>query len=687
MARSSGDARPSSSAHAAVLGAIEAGDHVRQNERSRRPEVSTPAPCGSWKSPITAELIVSGSVGLDQIALDGQEVYWIEQRPTEGGRNVVVRCRPDGSTSDVTPPPANARTRVHEYGGGAYLPDRGSVYYSEFRDQRLYRQSAGSSPEPVTPALPLRYADAVVDRARGRLYCVREDHRAADQQAVNTIVSLERAGDGTGGRILAQGRDFYASPRLSPDGRRLAWLCWNHPDMPWDSTELWVAELAPEGSVGRAELVAGGPGESIFQPEWSPAGVLHFVSDRTGWWNLYRLAGAMAGGRIEALCPMEAEFGAAQWVFGQSTYAFESEECIVCSYSARGSGYLATLRPGSGRCEPIGLPYTAFGQVRASRGRAVFAAGSPSEPRAIVSLDLVTGARRVLRSSSDLSLDHGYLSVPEAVEFPTEGGKTAHAIYYPPRNRDYVAPVRDLPPLLVLSHGGPTAAAQSTLSLPTQFWTSRGFAVLDVNYGGSTGYGREYRRRLEGQWGIVDVDDCCNGARELARRGLADPSRLGIRGGSAGGFTTLAALAFRDTFRAGASLYGVSDLEALARDTHKFESRYLDRLIGPYPARRDLYLERSPIYHTDRLSCPMILLQGLEDKVVPPSQAELMVKAVRAKGLPVAYLAFEGEQHGFRKGATIKRALEAELYFYGRIWGFAPADAIEPVEIQNLPDR
>jgi dipeptidyl aminopeptidase/acylaminoacyl peptidase len=641
------------------------------------PEV---APYGSWRSPITADLIVAETIRLGLIGLDGDDVYWSEMRPAEGGRYVVVRRTPDGRTADVTPPPFNARTRVHEYGGGAIVVADGTVYFSNWEDQRLYRQDPGRQPRPITPEAELRYADGVVDRGRGRMVCVREDHTIAGREPVNAIVSLDLDG-GEDFRVLTSGNDFYAAPRLSPDGARLAWLTWNHPNMPWDGTELWVGELRADGSLGRVERVAGGLDESIFQPEWSPDGVLHFISDRTGWWNLYR----WRDGRVEPLAEMAAEFGLPQWVFGMATYGFASAERIICAYSEGGTWHLAGLDTAMGQLTPIDTPYAEIDAVRAGPGRAVLLAGSPTEPTSVVQLDLATGQFEVLRCSSAVPVDPGYLSSPQPIEFPTEGGLTAHAFFYPPRNRDYVAPSGERPPLLVVSHGGPTGATSSTLDLGVQYWTSRGIGVLDVNYGGSTGYGRAYRQRLEGRWGVVDVDDCANGARYLAGRGAVDGDRLIIQGGSAGGYTTLCALTFRDIFQAGASYYGVSDLAALAQETHKFESRYLDRLVGPYPERADLYRERSPIHFTDRLSCPVIFFQGLEDPVVPPSQAESMVEALQAKGLPVAYVPFEGEQHGFRRAEHIKRALEAELYFYARVFGFELAEPVEPVPIENLP--
>jgi dipeptidyl aminopeptidase/acylaminoacyl peptidase len=638
------------------------------------------APYGSWKSPITTDLIVSDTVVFGDVVLDREDVYWSELRPTEGGRNVVVRRTPDGRTADVTPPEFNARTRVHEYGGGAFTVADGTVYFSNFADQRLYRQDPGKEPRPLTPAEDLRYADAVIDPRRRRMFCVREDHTDPKREAVNTLVCLDLR-EGGPGRVVASGNDFYSTPRLSPDASRLSWLTWNHPNMPWDGTEVWVGDLEEDGTVGHSERVAGGKSESIFQPEWSPDGVLHFVSDRTGWWNLYR----WRDGRVEPLLEMEAEFGRPQWVFGMATFGFESPRSLICAYREVDAWRLGRLDTEDPTLESIGIPYTEIQSVlRVAPGMAAFAAGSPTEPWSMVRLDLDSGEVEVLRRSSQVEVDPGYLSVPKAIEFPTEGGLTAHAHHYAPRNRDYEAPPDERPPLIVMSHGGPTSASPSTLNLPVQYWTSRGFGVLDVNYGGSTGYGRPYRERLNGQWGVVDVEDCVNGARFLVDQGEADAGRLAIRGGSAGGYTTLCALTFRDIFKAGASYFGVSDVEALALDTHKFESRYMDSMVGPYPEARDLYEERSPIHFTDRLSCPVILLQGLEDEVVPPSQAETMVEALRAGGIPVAYVPFEGEQHGFRKAENIKRALDAELYFYSKIFGFELAEPVEPVAIENL---
>jgi dipeptidyl aminopeptidase/acylaminoacyl peptidase len=450
--------------------------------------------------------------------------------------------------------------------------------------------------------------------------------------------------------------------------------------MPWDSAELWVGELNEDGPLSGIHRVAGGPNESIVQPEWSPDGVLHFVSDRTGWWNLYRLR----EDKIEPLHGMSAEFGRAHWTFGLHTYAFASPDRIICAYTTTGNWHLAELDTRNLNFKPFDCPYTTIVYVRAEAGRAIFMGGSPTEPESIVELDLVTRRFNAIHRSRSEPIDAGYLSTPEAIEFATSNSLKAHAFYYPPRNGDFTAPEGERPPLIVISHGGPTSATATTLRLAVQFWTTRGFAVVDVNYGGSTGYGREYRQRLYGQWGVVDVDDCINAAKYLVEAGLADDNRLAIRGGSAGGYTTLCALTFRDVFKAGASYYGISDLRVLDKETHKFESHYNVKLIGPYPERRDVYWERSPINFVDRISCPMIIFQGLEDKIVTPNQAELMVQALRAKGLAHAYLAFEGEQHGFRRKENIARSLEAELYFYSKVFGFELADHVEPVKIENL---
>jgi dipeptidyl aminopeptidase/acylaminoacyl peptidase len=644
---------------------------------------------GTWASPFSAAAVAAGGVRLGVVTLDGDDVYWLEGRPAEGGRYALVRRAPGGTAADVTPPDMNVRTRVHEYGGDAYLVTGGVVYCSNFADQRIYRLAPGQAPQPITPEGAWFYADFALDARRQRLICIREDHTVQGREAVTTLVSVAIGSDaGSAGEIIASGYDFYSTPRLSPDGSTLAWLSWRHPNMPWDGTELWLAEITASGSLEHARQIAGGPAESIYQPGWSPDGTLYYVSDRSGWWRLYRSDYSGRSERsvevVRAPAP-DAEFGRPQWVFATSTWAFAGPSRLVVSYARTGRWHLATVDVASGALTDIAPEVMPYESMTANGTHAVLIAGSVRQPDAILRIDLASGDVETLRRASAVQIDEGYISAAEPIEFPTTGGEIAHAFYYVPRNKDFTAPGGERPPLVVISHGGPTSAARPTLDPQIQFWTSRGFAVADVNYRGSSGYGRAYRERLNRQWGIADVDDVIHALRFLARDGKADEHRAVIRGGSAGGYTTLAALAFHpEVFKAGASYYGVSDLEVLEIDTHKFESRYSHSLVAPYPEAKDVYRARSPIHAIDRLACPLILFQGLEDKVVPPNQSEMMADAVRAKGLPVAYLAFEGEQHGFRKAETIIRSLEAELYFYGAVFGFTPADRIPPVQIDNL---
>jgi dipeptidyl aminopeptidase/acylaminoacyl peptidase len=637
------------------------------------------APYGTWSSPIGADLLATAGVDLMEPWLEDGVVHWLEARPAEGGRHVVVRGDAWSAPTDVTPPGFNARTTVHEYGGASYLVHRGTVYFSNFEDQRIYRQAEGGLPEPITPATDRRhrYADGRVTPDGSLLLCVRERHE--DDGVVNELVAVPL--DGGDIRTIVHGRDFYSAPRISPDGARLAWLSWDLPWMPWDGCELWVADLAPDGAVSSARRVAGADGEeAIVQPEWDPSGSLHFVSDRSGWWNLYR----DEDGTPAPLYPAEMEFAGPLWLFGASNFAFLDDGRIACQYEHEGVAHLGILDPVSGELLDLDLPDTAFDYpwLRAEGSQLVFVGGAPSIPMEVVWVDLASRGVEVLRESLTLDLDASWFSSPRTIEFPTDGGLTAFAHFYPPLNPGFVAPRGERPPLIVMSHGGPTSESSSEFNLRTQFFTSRGFAVVDVNYGGSTGYGRAYRQRLNGNWGVVDTMDCINAATYLVERGEADGDRLLIRGGSAGGYTTLCALTFHDVFAAGASYYGISDLEPFAMgDTHKFESRYEHTLVGPFPEAIDVYRARSPIQFVDMISCPMILLQGDEDEVVPPSQSEVMVEALAAKGIPHAYLLFEGEQHGFRKAETIRRAAEAELSFYAQILGFELGDPVEPVSI------
>jgi dipeptidyl aminopeptidase/acylaminoacyl peptidase len=655
--------------------------------------VAAVAPYGTWSSPIAAETVAGAGRRLAAPAIaDDGAVWWAEGRPEEGGRVVLMRQPAGGGEPEtITPAGVNVRTRVHEYGGGAWrLATPDLVLFVDFSDGRLYRQRPGEEPVAISPvpAEPgaLRYADMRLTPDGTTVVCVRERDEGAE--AMNEIVSLPLDGSAEPS-VLASGRDFYSFPRVSPDGELLAWTCWDHPNMPWDGTELW---LAPLGDPGEERLIAGGPEESIFQPEWGPDGRLHFASDRDGWWNLYRArepgTGEVSGeyGAVVQLTEEEADFAHPQWLFGGATYAFLEGGAIVCVRCRRGEERLALLEPEGWQAADLGLPFTSFGYpVLATHGRRVaFAAASPESEAAVVLYDVAAGETEVLRTSGEEAIDPAYLSRPRPIEFETGEGEVAHGFYYPPANPEFEAPEGELPPLVVESHGGPTSHATPALDLEFVYWTSRGIGVVDVNYRGSSGYGRAYRNKLRGTWGVVDTEDCVNAALHLAAEGLADRSRLAIRGGSAGGYATLCALTFHDAFAAGASYYGVADAAALAEDTHKFESRYLDRLIGPYPERADLYRERSPIHFVERLQVPVILFQGLEDKVVPPSQAETMVAALERNGVPHAYVAFAGEQHGFRKAETNIRCLEAELYFYGRIMGFEPAGGPTPVEIVGL---
>jgi len=638
----------------------------------------TPAPFGTWKSPITAHRVAAGTRPLAAPCIVDKDICWLEGLPAEGGRVVVVRAKDGGPSEVVTPAPFNVRSRVHEYGGGAYVVAGDTVYFSHFADNLVYAQRGDAAPQPITHNGLQRHADFGLDAARRRLIAVREDHSGAGHEPSNSLVALALDG-AVEPAVLASGFDFYAAPRLSPNGRRLAWLCWNHPRMPWNGTELWLADVGTDGHLQQPRKLAGSTAESLCQPMWSPRGTLHVVSDRTGWWNLYRVEGET----LHAACPMQAEFGRPQWLFAQAMYGFTGEDEIVATCIEQGVSQLGRIDLRTGELRRIDIPFTDLQEVRAGPGFVVALAASPSTPEQVVRIDVASGAHSVLARSADDVPDARFLSTPASLRYASTGGRVAQAFHYPPHNDDVVPPAGELPPLIVTSHGGPTSMNTSSLRLAIQYWTSRGFAVLDVNYGGSSGFGRAYMDLLKGQWGIVDVDDCVAGARHLAERGLVDPQRMAIRGGSASGFTTLCALAFHDVFKAGASYYGVSDLAALDADTHKFESRYTSYLVAPPPQRDALYAERSPLLHTDKLHCPMIFFQGLDDKVVLPAQSEMIVDALKSRGVPVAYLAFEGEGHGFRRLETIQRTLEAELYFYAQVFGFEPADAIVPVEIHT----
>lgn len=658
--------------------------------------MKTRSPYGSWKSPISADAIASNSLRLGEVAFDGDDMYFLEGRPSEGGRQVLVRNR-DGKLEDALPEEFNVRNLVHEYGGISFLIDNGTIYFVNYKDQRIYVQQPDKEPIAVTPENKLRYADMSLDRDRKRIICVGEDHTKEGQEPDNMLLSIDvsKLGDKSfkpeTPQVVASGYNFYACPRVSPDCNMLSYIAWNHPNMPWDGTDLHLVSFDKSGKVTKDIVIAGGIEESVFQPSWATDGKLFFVNDPTGWWNLYVLSNPSSAfeGKfnIEPVISMNAEFGMPLWVFGMSTYAFLDGGRIICQYNEDGVCKLAIISesaPSKFTMETLQTEYNNYWYMTSNGKLVGMQAGSHSKPTAIVSFDPKNKQFKTIRQSNSIGIDPGYFTKPQVIEFPTEGGLTAYAYFYPPVNKDFEAPEGELPPLLVKSHGGPTGSTSAVLSLGIQYWTSRGIAVVDVDYGGSTGYGREYRNRLKLNWGVVDMYDCANAARYLVKQGLVDGNRLAITGGSAGGYTTLCALTFLDDFKAGASHFGIGDVEALCADTHKFESRYGDYLVGPYPEKKDLYMQRSPIHYTEKLNCPVIFFQGLEDAVVPPSQAEAMVNALKKKGLPVAYIAYEGEQHGFRKAENIKRTIEGEFYFYSRIFGYKPADDLEPVEIENL---
>lgn len=659
--------------------------------------MSTTAPYGSWLSPITTDVLLAKSVSLVDVVIGQNDVWWSEARPEEAGRVQIVRHRPGGSTVDVLGETFSARNRVHEYGGAAWWLHGNDVIFSNWSDQRLYLLTEGAAqPLPLT-AEPTeshadRYADGRITPNGEWFVCVRERHR--DGEVANEIVAvpLHRSGDETTFAepiVLVSGPDFVAAPRFFED--RLSWFQWNHPNMPWDGTELCIAHVLYNENIALSDqkVIAGGENESISQPEWSPQGDLLFLSDQSDWWNLYRFTNQqieqlLAGSSSEEpenLAPIDAEIGVPHWVFDASRYAQLADGRIAIAYFKGGIDHLGIIE--NGQVQPIETEWTSFTSLRSFGNGFALLAASPTSESVVLVVD-ESGLFSIVRPARDLGIDTSFFSTPEPVTFATSGDRFAHALFYKATNPNFVGPDSDKAPLIVLSHGGPTSAARPQLNLAVQYWTSRGFGVVDVNYGGSTGYGRSYRRRLNGEWGIVDVDDCIAVTRLLVDRGDADRDRLIIRGGSAGGYTTLCAVTFRDVFAAGCSLYGIADLEALARDTHKFEARYLDSLVGPYPARRDLYMERSPIHHTEDLECPLIILQGEDDEVVPVNQAEMMVEALDDNGVPRAYLVFSGEQHGFRKAESIRRAIEAEASFYAQILGFTLADPVEPVEIANL---
>ena len=650
------------------------------------------APYGSWASPIDVELVAAASVGLAEAAVDGDDVYWLEGRAAEGGRRTLLRRGLDGSTVELTPAPFNVRNRVHEYGGASYVVDAGRIVASNAADGRLYRLHEGVEPAPITPEGPWRYADLRFDPVRERLYAVRETHDAERVHdpllVVNELVTIALDGSDGPGRVLVSGADFVAAPRPSPDGSRLAWIEWDLPDMPWDATRLRVADVASDGTLGGPRTVAGGPGISVVQPGWSPAGVLYAVSDETEWWNLYAFDGpGGTSGAGRNVAPMHAELGEPAWVFGISSYGFLSDGSIVAVARAEGTDGIVRISP-DGAVTHLDQPFTEVHSFRVTGDGVIVAIGAgPRDGAILVRLDAATGeVRGVLARSLRGSVDAACLPEPEPITFRTPSGATARALYFAPANPAFRGPDGELPPLIVESHGGPTGAAYSALSLDRAFFTSRGIAVVDVDYRGSSGYGRPYRDALKGQWGIADVEDCVAAAEFLVARGSVDGARLAIRGGSAGGYTTLASLTFRpEVFAAGISHFGIADLELIHNDGHKFESRYDEGLLAPWTEEgRRVFRERSPIHYLDRVRAPMLIFQGMDDRVVPPSQLDAMEAAFAPRGIPYVAMRFEGEGHGFRRADSRRATYEAELAFLGRVFGFTPDDDVPPLEIPGL---
>jgi dipeptidyl aminopeptidase/acylaminoacyl peptidase len=647
------------------------------------------APYGAWASPISsrdvAQAGMSARGSLSCLQTENGRPYWRHLRADQGGRYELLTIQEDGQLATLLPDAFNARTLVHEYGGGDFTVHDGTVYFSNYDDQRIYRMIPSGQPEPITPepstSLGLRYADMRVHPDGSWLVAVMEDHQAPGE-AVNSLVAIPTDGSTAPARI-AGGHDFYSNPRFDRSGERLCWLTWDHPRMPWDGTDLWTARIQAGGSLASEQHIAGGATISLFQPSWGPDNALYYVSDHSGWWNLYQWKGQAE----QSLATMEAEFGSPAWTFGLSRYDFLANGRMICAYTQAGVDQLAMVDIDSGDVEKLDVPFTAFQpmSIRSDGDNQVwFFASSPTRTQALYQMRTDQGEPASLYQPIKAEVDPEYVSQPESIDYPSVAGAVAHTIFYAPRNVEYRGPGGERPPLIVTTHGGPTSAAVVQLNLQVQYWTSRGFALADVNYGGSTGFGRAYRERLHGNWGIVDVQDCLHVARHLVGQGLVDPKRLIIRGGSAGGYTTLAVLTFHDEFRAGASYYGVADLETLAIEDHKFESRYELGLVGPYPAAKEVYRARSPIFHTDQLSSPLILLQGSEDKVVPPDQSRRLAAALDEKRIPYAYIEFEGEQHGFRRQENVIRSLEAELYFYSRVFGFELEEPVEPIEIHNL---
>ena len=628
-------------------------------------------PCGTWESPITSEMLVGGAVRLGEIVVDGDDVWWAETRPDEGGRTVLVRNGTDQTDQNI-----NVRTLVHEYGGSAWRVRNGVLVYSQYSDQRLYRLDKLGNSIPLTPEPEIqqsyRYADGRITNNENWYVCVRELHASSAEEPSNEIVAVPLDGSQQI-KVLVSGPDFVSSPRVSKEGDQIAWVQWNHPNMPWDDTQLCIASL--DEMLLSNQKVIKSQAESFFQPEWDGQGNLHVVSDRNNWWNLFRVDQSTNEIDLTALTNIEAEIGLPQWVFGQSRYAFVGDQ-IWFVYRKAGIDRLAILSL-DGQFERIEIDATEIESVVNYQDGIVATVSSWKAESSVMSI--TREGIRPLSKIRDLNIDESWFPIPQTFTYQTSDSEEAHALFYPPTNPEYEINEKEKPPLIVLAHGGPTAAARRQLQLAITYWTSRGFGVADVDYRGSTGYGRAFRNRLHDSWGLADVEDCVAVAKYLVAQKKVDKNKLAIKGGSAGGFTVLAALTFHDTFTAGASRYGIADLAILAKDTHKFESRYLDRLVGEWPEDEETYRQRSPIHHIEQLSTPMVILQGSEDPIVPPNQAHLMAQKLKENDIPHALIEFSDEGHGFRKAPNIKKAIESELAFFAHIFGFEPFDDLQKI--------
>ena len=634
---------------------------------------------GSWESTITPEKITEGGLRFSEIRSNGSDLYFLEGRPEESGRYVIVKQASDGKISDAIPKEFNSRNAVHEYGGGSYAVGQKNIYFTNWNDQRIYKVN-GENVNPITKEPPfeksIRYSDLTLSIDEEWLFCVRETH-FEKEEAKNELVAISTTENSQ--IVLCTGRDFYSSPRINPTNKEICWLEWDHPNMPWDGTELFIANFDLDG-LSEIKFIDGSKNISIIQPEWSDSGELIYISDESGWWNLKKYS----ENTTATILDEETDHGEPAWNFGVRTY-FLKDDYIYLRGSSKNNnkGLIRKINISGEIIEEIEVLHTSIGGLTHHENKALYIGASPVSNSEIVSYDLMKKNEETIKESNPVKIDIEEISIPEEISFPTTQNAIAYGYFYKPKNKNFQGESEEKPPLLVISHGGPTSATSNALNLSIQYWTNRGIAVADVNYRGSTGYGKKFRDSLKGNWGVYDTDDCIAAVDHLSEKGLVDSSRVAIKGGSAGGYTTINALTFHDRFAVGATYYGIADLSVFIDDTHKFESKYLESLIGKYPEEKEIYYERSAINFTDQLSCPMIIFQGTEDKIVPPSQAEIMAQGLRDKKIPFSLIMYEGEQHGFRQSKNIISSLESELYFYSKVLGFKPFDKLNEIEIEN----